>query len=279
MKKATIPLDRDLTGRFLPFILGILVLLASLMLTTSLMLWSGLSGWQGDLSGSLTVQVMPLDDKAPPLQERVQQALSLLTSAPGVVSATVVSNEEMARLLSPWLGQGALPDNLPIPAMIDVTLRPEAKMAELQESLHDVAGLRFDDHGSWLQDVQSLAQLITLAVFGLLALVIGAVALILILLVRAGMVMHHDVVELLHLVGASDVFIAKQFQLHMVRVAGQGALLGGLLAALLVWGLASMAGYLALVPWAALPVMPILFIILAAVTSRRTCRRLLSEFP
>ena len=279
MKKATIPLDRDLTGRFLPFILGILVLLASLMLTTSLMLWNGLSGWQGDLSGSLTVQIMPLDDKAPPLQERVQQAVSLLTTAPGVVSATVVSNEEMSRLLSPWLGQGALPDNLPIPAMIDVTLRPEAKIAELQESLHDIAGVRFDDHGSWLQDVQSLAQLITLAVFGLLALVIGAVTLILILLVRAGMVMHHDVVELLHLVGASDAFIAKQFQTHMVRVAGQGAILGGMLAALLVWGLAGMAGYLALVPWVALPIMPILFIILAAVTSRRTCRRLLSELP
>ena len=279
MKKATIPLDRDLTGRFLPFILGILALLASLMLTTSLMLWNGLSGWQGDLSGSLTVQIMPLDDKTPPLQERVQQAVSLLTTAPGVVSATVVSGEEMSRLLSPWLGQGALPDNLPIPAMIDVTLRPEAKIAELQESLRDVAGVRFDDHGSWLQDVQSLAQLITLAVFGLLALVIGAVTLILILLVRAGMVMHHDVVELLHLVGASDVFIAKQFQTHMVRVAGQGAILGGLLAALLVWGLASMAGYLALVPWVALPIMPILFIILAAVTSRRTCRRLLSELP
>ncbi len=281
-RRTTIPLDRDATGRFLPLIIGIMVLLATLMLVGAVMLGEGLSNWRSGLDLKLTVQVMQLDERATPLAQRVEESLAVLRASPQVATAEPLSGEDMSRLLAPWLGQGELPADLPVPALIDVTLKQQGDIAVLQESLKGIAGVSLDDHGSWLRDVRRLAQLSIIAAYSMVVLIAGAAALILILLVRAGLNTHRDVVELLHLVGATDAFIARQFQRHMLWVSTQGAVLGGVVAAILlaiVSVLGQRIGYVSSIPWLAVPVIPLLFVLLAGMTSRRTARRLLSELP
>lgn len=281
-RRTTIPLDRDATGRFLPLIIGIMVLLATLMLVGAVMLGEGLSNWRSGLDLKLTVQVMQLDERATPLAQRVEESLAVLRASPQVAAAEPLSGEDMSRLLAPWLGQGELPADLPVPALIDVTLKQQGDIAVLQESLKGIAGVSLDDHGSWLRDVRRLAQLSIIAAYSMVVLIAGAAALILILLVRAGLNTHRDVVELLHLVGATDAFIARQFQRHMLWVSTQGAVLGGVVAAILlaiVSVLGQRIGYVSSIPWLAVPVIPLLFVLLAGMTSRRTARRLLSELP
>jgi len=282
VRRTTIPLDRDATGRFLPFIIAIMVLLASLMLIGAFMLGGSLSGWRTELNLKATVQVMPLDERAVPLAERVEAALTILNNAPEVASASRLADDKMAQLLAPWLGEGDLPADLPVPVLIDVSLKQQANIAALRDSLKGVAGVSFDDHGAWLSSVRRLASLGVIAAYSMVLLIGGAAALILVLLVRAGLNMHRDVVELLHLVGATDAFIARQFQRHMLLVATQGAVLGGVVAAVLLAVIGFYArriGYTAALPWFALPVIPVLFIILAGYTSRHTARRLLAELP
>ncbi len=286
---ATIPLDRDATGRFLPAVVAIMVLLATLLLVGAVTLGDGLRGWRSDLEGRVTVQILPLDSRVLPLPERVEQALRLLRLSPLVVEATPVPDKDLAAMLAPWLGDGPLPEDLPVPALIDVVLKPGANVVDsLRDLLKPVAGAALDDHGSWLRDVQRLAGLVAGLTYGLVGLIVGAAALIIVLLVRAGMAMHRDAVELLHLVGATDRLIAWQFQRHMSLVALRGAVAGTLVAALLLAllrhlatraGLALFAGLAPTHHLGLLVLVPGAFVGLAALTSGLVARRLLAELP
>lgn len=281
-RRSTIPLDRDATGRFLPFIISIMVLLASLMLCAALMLGQGLSSWRTSLDLRATVQILPLDERATPLPERVEAALAILRAAPQVASASQVTTDEMSHLLAPWLGEGALPPDLPVPVLIDVQLRGQADLAPIQEQLKPIAGAQLDDHGSWLKEVRRIARLSIASAYVMVLLIAGAAALILVLLVRAGLNMHRDVVELLHLVGATDRFIAAQFQRHMLVVAAEGSAIGALLALSLLGLFSSMAAradHAVHVPWLSVPLVAIGFVVLAGVTTQRTASRLISELP
>ena len=57
------------------------------------------------------------------------------------------------RLLEPWLGAGGLDSDMPVPALIDVDLTPEAHRA-LDGCAQAVAAAapaaRVDDNGQWL---------------------------------------------------------------------------------------------------------------------------------
>ena len=59
-------------------------------------------------------------------QTRLAAVLALLTGTPGVASAHALSDQELADLLRPWLGQGAERLAIPIPAVIAVRLTDSA---------------------------------------------------------------------------------------------------------------------------------------------------------
>lgn len=278
----TIPLDRDATGRFLPYIIAALTLLATLMLVLAQGLTGALSSWRSELDGRATIQILPLDNSAAPLATRVELALSIARASPMVRSAEPIEPEKMQVLLEPWLGDQALPEDLPIPVLIDLQLASSTELAELKQSLAVVAGATLDDHGHWLDEVRQLAELGAGISLLLLAFILAATALMLILLVRAGLSTHRDVIELLHLVGATDAFIIRQFRRHMLMLAGQGALLGLLLAVLLLVLIERMAlgaGFTVAIDWRLLPLVPSAFILLAVLTSQRVTQTRLNELP
>jgi len=281
--RPVIPLDRDASGRYLPFIIAGLTVLATLMLVLCLSLSHAVSCWQNELSGKVTVQRLPLDKTAQPLPERVEAALALLRASPVVATAEPVGEAAMVQLLAPWFGQGSLPDELPVPALIDVELKPDVTdIHGLREALESVSGAQLDDHGSWMREVHRLAMLGLGVAAVLLLLIIGAAVLMLILLVQTAMEAHHEVIELLHLVGATDAFIARQLRRHMFWLSVQGTLLGGLVATgllILLVRFATRAGLDVAVQWHLLPVMPTLLIALAVITAHHVAHRRLGELP
>lgn len=283
--RPTIPLDRDATGRFLPLIIAVMVLLATLLLSGAVLLTHALDRWQGGLEHHATVQILPLDERAQPLPERVEAALAVLRASASVASAEPLSTEAMGALLSPWLGAGEIPDDLPVPALIDVTLAANHQdLAPLAEQMKTIAGATLDDHGAWMGDARKLAAGVSALAYGLSVLIAAASALMLFLLVRAGMAMHRDVVELLHLVGADDDFIAIQFQKHMMGLAVRGAVVGALLSFVSLWAVGYfMPVVLAYLIWPQIVLLAVFvvlfFVVLAATTSRLTAHRLLAELP
>ncbi len=101
---------------------------------------------------------------------------------------------------------------------------------------------------------------------------------------RSGLSIHHRIIELLHLIGAQDGYIAKQFGRHNQRLAFFGALIGLLIAlpvsALIAW-LGLRAGWpipsLVLSPTfiALIVAIPFIVAMVAGITATRTVLRVL----
>ncbi len=87
-------------------------------------------------------------------------------------------------------------------------------------------------------------------VFGLIAAAAGAVVAF---ATRAGLAGRRDVVEVLHMAGAEDNFIAQLFQVRFARLAGLAGLIGAVAAGLLGVGLRLAGGSEGLTPAAPWP--------------------------
>jgi cell division transport system permease protein len=111
---------------------------------------------------------------------------------------------------------------------------------------------------------------------------------------RAGLAVHHDVIELLHLMGARDLYIARQFENEAMRLGLSGGIAGVALAALTLWALGHAAAATAvlgeeakLLPdlrlvlwqWGALALLPLLTGFAAMLTARLTVLRALGRMP
>jgi cell division transport system permease protein len=240
-RRSDLPLRADPATRFLPWILGFLVYLSALMIGCGLMIEQMAESWQAGLAGNLTVE-LPIDPAidAKTRGERLNAAIDLITATSGITSATVLEQAELERLLRPWLGDNVDQLDVALPTMIAVTTDPKAiiDLADLQQRLSAiVAGSQVDNHGNWVDDaLHFLRTLQALAAF-LVVLVLAAAAATVIFVTRTGLAVHQPVIEILHLVGAQDRYIARQFQVQSFRVSLVGGIVGTILAILTMGGL------------------------------------------
>ena len=288
---ADIPLTKDATGRFLPWIIALMVFLATLALATAMMLADLAARWDRGLDGAVIVQVAPLSAAgAAPVEVRVASALGVLAALPGVIDARAVPMDEASRLVEPWLGSGAATADLPLPALIDVRVAPGADIAQMRSQLEGhVPGLSVEEPGAWLADLKTLARSVRWVSLAIVLLIGAAAVGAVIFAANAGLASHRPVVELLHVMGATDVHVARQFQRQMTRLALFGGVAGFAVAAATLWGLTHLAAQLdaAMLPslalsglqWAALTAVPILAALLAATASRLTVLRTLERLP
>lgn len=275
-----IPLARDATGRALPVVLAILVLLGMLLLTAALSVGTFFTTWESSVSGKATIQVMPLDDTALPLAERVTDVLHIVRAEAGVTKAEEISLTAMQGLLAPWLGQGVDLASLPVPALIALEHTKGVNFDQIRKDLSEVAGVSVDDHASWLKTLRQALMMASVGMYALVGLVLVSIVLIVFLLVRAGMGQHVDVIELLHLTGAEDRFIVRQFMRHMLGLALKGLGLGLCALVLVLMGVGGYSEVLGLKP---LPLIVafagfvLVVLMLVGVTTRLTARKMLES--
>ncbi|MCG5242370.1 cell division protein FtsX [Azospirillum doebereinerae] len=291
-RPSDLPLARDPSSRFLAWITALMVFLAALALAGAMVVSDMARRWDSGLAGGLTVQIAPLPGAAgaPPLDERVEAALTVLRSAPGVKSATALTASDTARLLEPWLGPEAADPLLPMPRLIDVATDGPVDVAGLTLRLKSAApGATLDDHAVWLADLRAFTGAVHLAALGVVALIGGAGVMSVVFSVRTGLAIHRNVVELLHLMGATDRYVSRQFETHVAGLSLRGGLAGLALAVAVLGGIlhvssglrASLLPDLTLAPWqwAALGLVPMAAVLLAMATARWTVLRTLGSLP
>jgi cell division transport system permease protein len=227
-----LPLRQDASGRFLPWIIALMVYLAATGGVALMWLDDSLGNWDTMLSSSLTLQI-PAD--ASPA--RVEMVLGTLRQTRGIVAVHPLDGAETAHLLEPWLGAAVPIDNLPLPRLIDLRIDPRAVIdyAALKAQLDTITpNTELDNNRAWLGDVRNFALraegVITAVVFVVTALIIA----IIVFTARVGLAIHHSVIELLHLLGAQDSYIARQFQIHALSLGLRGGVVGGIAAAVTV---------------------------------------------
>jgi len=291
-----VPLSDDPASRYLPWTVGLLVFLATLAFAAGMFLSLAGDTWRQSLSGTLTIQIpaaLSANTSAAAAEEhraQVSAAAELLRATPGIVSARRIPDAEIAAMLEPWLGKQVLGLDLPMPELIDAVVASDAgiDLSALSTRLAEVApGAVVDDHAVWLRrltDFAGVAETVSFAV--MIVILISAVATV-IFTTRTGLAIHSDVVEVLHLIGAQDSYVARQFQVHTLRLATIGAVAGFAFGAGVVFLAQTYGGRLsggllldlALGPlqWALLFVLPVVAILLVVVTVGITVMRVLGK--
>ncbi|HWB48984.1 MAG TPA: hypothetical protein VG651_07730 [Stellaceae bacterium] len=227
-----LPFRQDASGRFLPWIIALMVYLAAIGGVGLIWLGDTLHQWDESLAGALTLQV-PADASQP----RIEMALGALKQTKGVVSARLLQPDEIAKLLQPWLGNSVAVASLPLPHLVDVRIDPHAAIdyTTLRQQLDSIIpNAQLDNNRGWLGTVRDFAvrieSVITVGVLAVIALIVA----IIVFAARIGLAIHRSVIELLHLLGARDAYIARQFQVHALSLGLRGGVIGGAAAALTI---------------------------------------------
>ena len=287
LRDGDVPLASDSSTRFVPWIIGTMVFLSALVLAVALVLESAIDRWQLAHSVQLTVEVPPSADGA-----ALERVLAALRGVPGVVDAAPVSDQHIAQLLAPWIGDDLELASLPLPTLVDVRLSaPGALDLAAMESLLGTVqpGIRVDDGRRWLEPVRATAGALQVVSGLVLLLIVAASIVTVIFMTRTGLAVHRDTIAVLHQVGARDSFVAGQFQRHAFRLALWGGVPGALLAALCLVVIARLAGGLdaPLLPelalgtggWIAVAVLPLIAAAISVATARLTVLATLAGLP
>jgi cell division transport system permease protein len=266
-----------------------MVYLAAMGGTALIWLGDTLSQWDATLASALTLQI-PADTSQP----RIEMALGALRQTKGIVSAHLLQPEETAKLLEPWLGSSVLVSNLPLPRLVDVRIDPRTAIDYLtlrQQLASIIPDAQLDNNRNWLNGVREFALrvegVITAGVFFVAVLIVA----IIVFTARIGLAIHRSVIELLHLLGAQDAYIARQFQVHALGLGLRGGVIGGIAAVATVIILGP-AGHLLALPvpiaaygifdwrlWVLLLATGLIAGGVAMVTARITVLRQLSRMP
>ncbi|HJW42199.1 MAG TPA: hypothetical protein VJ476_13370 [Rhizomicrobium sp.] len=231
-------LPREKGAAPLDIVIGVMAFLAALALGASLVAERASAGWRAGLSDRLTVQILvpSQGDVTASLARETDTALAVLRATQGIAHAAPLSEQEMQNLVEPWLGRGALVAELPLPKLVDATIAPGARIdlvglaARLKAAAPDA---QLDDHGHWIARLKGLADTIVWSAYGILMLIAVATASIVAFATRAGLEAQHEMVQLLHQMGAHAGFIARAFERHYALAALGASAAGAAVAALL----------------------------------------------
>ena len=272
---------RAMTG-VLAVMLFLLVLAAAAGLATA----NARAALDRQLAGRLTVQVM--EGEPARRDAAAARVLAVLRGLPEVRQATAVPREELARLLQPWLGSDAGDAALPVPALIDVDLTDagDAAVARVGAAVRGVdAAASVDRHERWMSPVGGFMRSIGWLAGALVALMTMAAAAVVVLAARAGLETHRATVEVMHMLGSTDVQVARLFQRRLALDAALGGGVGAVAALAVVWLLGSQGAALGsdllggaslgTIDWLLLGVIPVLFVGLATLAARWTVVRML----
>lgn len=264
----------------MPWVIAIMIALTTIAAAGGLALANLANAARAELRGGLTVQI--IEAGAEERERQAGAAIAALTRIPAVENVRRIPDEELTQLVEPWLG--AVGEDIPVPALIDVRLSgqvSEARLERLRATLAAPApAARIDAQSSWLAPVFSAISSLQLLAAGLVVLLAATSAAAVWLASRSALGSNRGTIEIVHLLGGTDGQIARIFQ----RSVGFDAVLGGtvglalgVLAVLLLGrqfaalGSGMIAGGgLRWIDWLLIAAIPLIGVIIAMLTARLT---------
>jgi len=245
--------------------------------------------WHADLAGRFTVELPP----SPPSDEKeakLRNITGFLSTIDGVTAVKLVGDSEKAALLRPWLGGVELPDDIALPDLIVVEAGKAVDLAKVSVELVAIdPAIRVDDHANWNGDLLAFSNSMKILALIVLSLIALAAVSTVIFVTRTGLAIHRRVIEIVHLVGAQDAYIARQFLFHALRLGLAGGAVGAALAAGTWLGLQRWlsGGGSGLLPslalstgdWLAVAAVPVALAVVAMFTAQATVLILLGREP
>lgn len=255
------------------FVVAALCFLAALAALSAKSTYGAARAWTAEVEGELTVTLQDVDRRA------AEDARKLIEKTDGVTSAHLLTKEEIDELLEPNFGSRGLPDSLPLPQLIAVTADSQvpdmgpALQRVLSEAGYDSA---VDEHADWAGDVRRVLAITRLIALTAVALLASTAVAVIAFATHAALLARRDIVDVLHLSGARDRFIASLFERRFwvlgLRAGSVGALLALGAAAAAIFAAKAHGGHAGLLPELSLDYLDLVVLVLTPVIAGLAAR-------
>lgn len=222
--------ERSVAGRTLVLLITIMTFLSAVTLGGVVLVQKSTMAWSSDVGREVTIQIRPMPGEV--MDSNLRTAVALAEQTPGVASARALSEKESEDLLRPWLGTGLDLSSIQIPRLVVVELADpaEADLSKLARDLGVVKGASLDTHAAWREQLNAMAGTIVVSGILVLVLIVAATVLAIVFATRGTMASNREIVDVLHFIGASNSFIAGEFQGRFLLLGFRGGTYGGVLA-------------------------------------------------
>ena len=255
------------------FVVAALCFLAALAALSAKSTYGAARAWTAEVEGELTVTLQDVDRRA------AEDARKLIEKTDGVTSAHLLTKEEIDELLEPNFGSRGLPDSLPLPQLIAVTADSHvpdmgpALQRVLSEAGYDSA---VDEHADWAGDVRRVLAITRLIALTAVALLASTAVAVIAFATHAALLARRDIVDVLHLSGARDRFIASLFERRFwvlgLRAGSVGALLALGASAAAIFAAKAHGGHAGLLPELSLDYLDLVVLVLTPVIAGLAAR-------
>ena len=255
------------------FVVAALCFLAALAALSAKSTYGAARALTAEVEGELTVTLQDVDRRA------AEDARKLIEKTDGVTSAHLLTKEEIDELLEPNFGNRGLPDSLPLPQLIAVTADSQvpdmgpALQRVLSEAGYDSA---VDEHADWAGDVRRVLAITRLIALTAVALLASTAVAVIAFATHAALLARRDIVDVLHLSGARDRFIASLFERRFwvlgLRAGSVGALLALGAAAAAIFAAKAHGGHAGLLPELSLDYLDMVVLVLTPVIAGLAAR-------
>jgi cell division transport system permease protein len=220
----------------MPWVIAIMLFLTLLVAADGLTLADAARQGGQDLARHVTIQIIEAD----PAQRAAQRAAvtRTLRKLDSIAEVKPVPDAQVRALLEPWLGTGVIDADVPVPALVDVRFGsvPAAEtLTRLQSTLRSVApNIRVDSHSSWMAPFFELMRALLWLAAAMFLLLLVATSAVVILAVRSTLNTHRETIEIMHMMGGTDVQAARLFQRRVALDALLGGIVGFIVAAVVI---------------------------------------------
>ncbi|MFC4293099.1 cell division protein FtsX [Sphingorhabdus arenilitoris] len=224
----------------MPWVIAIMMFLTLLSAIAGLLLVDAAQQGSDDLSSRITVQIIEPD---PSVRAAQRTAISkALQANADIESIRAVPDAEVRDLLEPWLGGDIIDADIAIPALVDVTFkdRPDEKQIKaLRTAVRQFSpSARIDSHAVWMAPYLQLMRALLWLAAGVIFLLLLATSAAVILAVRSALNTHRETINIMHMLGGTDIQAARLFQRRVALDSLLGGLIGFVAALIIFWFLA-----------------------------------------
>lgn len=228
-----LPLNADPSSRFLPWIMGLMIYLASLAIVIGLSVNQLTAGWIKGVNDSLILEMPPHEESEEKNIETEFKIFQLLQSTPGLGSIKTLSLKEALE----QLGSSSFSEEdlkiFPKILEIQITNRDTFNLRSFKQNLAALSPhAHVEDHRETKNIVYRIAQSTQAISFGIVSMIVLGTISIIAFTSQTSLIIHRNVIEILYLVGATRSYIAQQFQTHAFRIGIRGSMIGLLFGAL-----------------------------------------------
>ena len=233
-RRGEINTEDDDTSAFMYVLTSIYMYLFIVVLAIVMAINAMADSWKKDIMGSVTVQIIPVEDEnkhvdAEKTLEQQNKVLQYIENLSAVASAKAMDTQTIEKLMTPWLGNKVNISSLPIPVLLDVKLKPNSELNydEVTRGLRQVSEYAsIDNHRLWLNRLLKFAASLKNIAITVLLMVIGICAFSIYYSTRTSLGININSIEILHIIGAKDDYIARQYARNFVKIGFFSGIIG-----------------------------------------------------